>query len=73
MSGAVNKAESSYQDQIIFAHINFDKMDSDLARELSSVRSLPTCIFIKNGKEFNKIVGSMQQDQLFKELQKLLS
>jgi thioredoxin 1 len=51
------------------------KLDIEQNREIAAkykVRSIPTTILFKNGKEINRFVGVKQKDFFLKEIKKVL-
>lgn len=66
MNPVVSKIADQTAGQAVVAKVNVDN-----APELASqfkVQSIPTFVFLKNGKEVHRIVGSTSQDSLLKHL-----
>lgn len=57
-------------DNVKFVKINVD--DNEEIAGKYEVRSIPTLIFFKGGKEVDKVVGGMDQDALEEKIQELL-
>lgn len=57
-----------------FKHITFIEIDTDQQRDLMhryGVRSIPTMIFLRDGKEVKRLTGSMSKTRLHDELNQI--
>jgi len=63
----LEKLSETYTEQII-GDVDADSQ-SDLAKSLN-VRSIPTTIFYKNGKEIERIVGAFSEDDIKNKINK---
>jgi len=66
MSPILNDVAESVDGKVNIAKINVD-IERNLASRFS-VRSIPTLILLKNGKEVNRFVGIKQKDFLLKQI-----
>ena len=55
LSPAVESLAAKYGDQVLVGKVNVDQ-EPDLARAFG-IMSIPTVVFLKNGKEFQRMVG----------------
>ncbi len=62
MAPIIEELAEKFKDKISFAKLNIDD-NSEIAQEYS-VMSIPTLIIFKDGKEVERIVGSLPQDLL---------
>lgn len=66
MAPMLDQVNESLEEQRIFK-VNVD-MEKDLAREFE-IRSIPTLVFFKEGKEVNRIIGATTKKVLMESLQ----
>ena len=57
LSPAVESLAGKYGDQVLVGKVNVDQ-EPDLARAFG-IMSIPTVVFLKNGREFDRKVGVM--------------
>ena len=67
----VEKLAESYGDRILFAKCNAD--DSQQTAAKFGIKSIPTLMFFKDGKVFDKIIGPTNQAKIEEALKKLLT
>jgi thioredoxin 1 len=67
----VDKLAESYGDRIRFVKCNAD--DSQQSAAQYGIKSIPTLLFFKDGKVFDKIAGMTNQTKIEAVLKKLLS
>ena len=67
----VEKLSENYGDQILFAKCNAD--DSQETAAKYGIKSIPTLMFFKDGKVFDKIVGMTNQAKIEEVLKKILT
>jgi thioredoxin 1 len=67
----VDKLAESYGDRILFAKCNAD--DSQQTAAKFGIKSIPTLMFFKDGKVFDKISGMTNQAKIEEVLKKLLA
>ncbi|SFP28125.1 thioredoxin [Oscillibacter sp. PC13] len=60
LSPAVEELAEQYGDKVLVGKVNVDE-EPDLARRFG-VMSIPTVVFLKNGREFDRKVGVMPPD-----------
>lgn len=59
----------AYDDRIVFAKVDVDN-NRDLAHQFN-ITSIPTLIFFKKGKEWDRLSGVKERSQLRKIMEKL--
>ena len=57
LSPLMEELEAQYGDKVLVAKVNVDE-EPELARQFG-VMSIPTVVFLKNGREFDRKVGVM--------------
>jgi thioredoxin len=67
----MRRLSKEYGEQVIFAKVDVAN-NRDLAAQLN-VRSVPTVIFYRNGREWDRLTGAKSHKELQKILQKLCS
>ena len=67
MEPAYKKAASKFKGKIKFIKINSSKLGT-LSEELG-IQGVPTFIFFKNGKEIERHVGGMPEDEFIKKIE----
>jgi len=60
LSPAVEELAEQYGDKVLVGKVNVDE-EPELARRFG-VMSIPTVVFLKNGREFDRKVGVMPSD-----------
>jgi len=60
-----------FDDRVIFAKVDVEN-NRDLATQLK-IKSIPTLVFFKNGKEWDRFSGVKSRNELRKHLEKLSS
>ncbi|MEW6608673.1 MAG: thioredoxin [bacterium] len=66
----IEKVANEYAGRIIVAKLNVDE-NTNIATKYM-IMSIPTLIFFKDGKEINKIVGSISENELKKKIDSFL-
>ncbi len=64
------KVSEDYKDKLVFAKLDVEKGQDIAARYM--VQGIPCMIFFNNGKEVDRIVGSLTESMLKKKIDNLL-
>ncbi len=70
VSPIIDELASEFEGRMKFVKVNVDQNPDTTAGY--GVESIPTMVFIKNGKEMNRLIGAFPKDQYRKQLQKLV-
>ena len=69
MAPILRDLAKTYDDRIVFAKVDVEN-NRDLANQFG-IKSIPTLIFFKQGKEWDRLSGVKDRSQLSKILEKL--
>ena len=64
MAPILRKVAKEFEDQVAFAKVNID-IDRDLASQFK-IRSVPTLVLFKDGKEWNRFTGIRNHSEMKK-------
>ena len=70
MAPVIEDMSEKFKGKISFAKVNVDE-NQGLA-EKYRIMSIPTLVIFKDGKEIDRIIGAIQQEQLVEKLKKLI-
>ena len=69
MAPILRELAKEYDDRIVFARVDVQN-NKDLANQFN-IKSIPTMVFFKKGKEWDRLSGVKERSQLRKIMEKL--
>ena len=69
MAPILKRLDKEFDDQVIFARVDVDN-NQDLTEQFT-IRSIPTLILFRNGKEWDRLTGLKSRAELEKMIRKL--
>ena len=71
MTPIMRRLSKEFDEKVIFAKVDIDN-NRDLAAQFN-VRSVPTLVFFRNGKEWDRLTGTKSHKELRKAIESLTS
>jgi len=71
MTPVIRRLSKEFDEKVIFAKVDVDN-NRDLATQFN-VRSVPTLVFFRNGKEWDRLTGAKNHKEVRKVIESLVS
>jgi thiol-disulfide isomerase/thioredoxin len=73
MAPVVDRLKKEFSGQVDFIFLNVDEKENDDEAAKYKIQYIPTFIFLdKNGKQVDKVVGGISEEELRKKIENLL-